>query len=178
MFKSLAIFSLLFSSVAFAQDMSKTETYESAYRDQADGSTKYVGRCSTHEDYEKVFFKKQKVFQNYVEIDSLSDLQLKNLIARFDKDVLNQVLKNLDIFEVGKNESIPSIFRNYVDDFYGETITHVTYPGAVLTRVGFGVGGGNGGYMVFGKIGAGQKLLSYTFDSEVYFCDKKVWINR
>lgn len=179
MLKSLVIFSLLICSQAFAQDMSRTETFESSYRSMPDGSTKYVGRCTTHDDYQRVYFKTNKVFQKYADIDSLSDLQIKNLIARFDKDLLVQVLKTLDMYDIaGAKASIPEIFRDYIDDFYGETITHVSYPGTILTRVGFGVGGGNGGYMVFAKTAAGYKMLSYTFDGDLNFCDKTVWITR
>lgn len=179
MFKSLAILVFIFCFQVNAQDMSKTETFESSYLDMPDGSSKYVGRCTTHEDYKNVYFKSKNVFQKYVEIDSLTDLQIKNMMARFDKAILVKVLKTLELYEVaGSGTSMGEIFKNYVDDFMGEVMTHESYPNTTFIRIGFGVGGGNGGYMVFSKTSQGIKLLSYTFDSELVYCDRSVWLSK
>lgn len=181
MFKVLLVLSLLISGSAFAQNMAEGETYENSYKDMPDGSSRYVGKCSTHEDYEKIYFKKGSVIQKYVEPHDLSEAQIKALIAKFDRDLFVQVLKTLDMYDIaGKDESEVTILKDYFDDFLADTLVHTKIPGLNLIRIGFGVGGGNGGYMVFNKTKNGSKnvyqMMSYTFDGDMNYCDKKVWM--
>lgn len=42
----LPLFVMLF---AFAEDISSTETYSQSYIQLKDGSSHYIGKCSTHE---------------------------------------------------------------------------------------------------------------------------------
>lgn len=176
MFKVL-LFSFFILGSAFAQDMSHTETFETAYVDEVDGSSRYIGKCSTHDDYEGVYFKSRKVIQDYAQPDDMSEAQIEAFLKKFDKSIIRQMLENLamyDIAEAGASEV--SIIKDYFDDVYGEVITHKLMPGLTLIRMGFGVGGGNGGYMVFRKTAGSYELMSYTFDSDVNYCDKAVWL--
>jgi len=183
MFKALLVLSVLVSSSVFAQDMSKTEDYKNSYVDMPDGSSRYVGKCSTHEDYDKFYFKTKKVLQKYVEPSDLSETQIKALLAKFDKAIISQVLKTLEMYDIAESgASVVSIFKDYIDDITVETITNDVFPELDLIRFNVGVGGGNGGFMVFNQLKKGSattyELMSYTFDSDLNFCDKKVWLTK
>lgn len=183
MFKTLLVLSVLVSGSVFAQDMSKSENYKNSYVDMPDGTSRYVGKCSTHEDYAKVYFKTTKVLQKYVSPGDMTETQIKALLAKFDKAVISQVLKTLDMYNIAeKDSSEVTILKDYIDDITVESISHVVHPELDLIRFNVGVGGGNGGYMVFNKVKKGSsftyKMMSYTFDSDLNFCDKKVWLQK
>lgn len=171
---------LMVSASAFAQDMSRTEKYETSYKEMPDGSSRYVGKCTTHEDYKNKFFTVSATVQKYVEPRDLSQTQLKAMLKRFDPALITTVLKAFDMYEVGQNTL--DIFANYIDDMTVELITHKMAPQMNLIRFSVGVGGGNGGYVIYNIVHNGAQvqyeLMSYTFDSDLNYCDKKVWLNR
>lgn len=182
MFKMLLALSVVFSGSVMAQNMAETEDYRTANIDMPDGSSHYVGKCSTHEDYENFYFKTEKVLQKYISPADLSDAELKKVLAKFDKAVIKQVLTTFDMYDIAGNGSDFSIFKDYIDDMTVESIGHVVRPDLNLVRFSVGVGGGNGGYVVFNKVKDGSKvtyeMMSYTFDSDLNYCNKKVWLQN
>jgi hypothetical protein len=182
MFKTLLALSMLFSGSVFAQNMADSEKYQDSYIDMPDGSSLYIGKCSTHEDYEKFYFKTEKVLQRYVEPSDLTDAQLRAVLAKFDKSVVNQVLAAFDMYSIEDGLTDFLIFKNYIDDLTVENLSHVVRPDLNLVRFRVGVGGGNGGYIVFNKVKEGAattyKMMSYTFDSDLSYCDQKVWLQN
>jgi hypothetical protein len=174
------IASLLISGMTFAQDMSRTEKYENSFKEMPDGSSRYIGKCTTHEDYKNQFFTVSAVVQKYVEPGDLSQAQLKAMLKKFDPALISEVLKAFSMNEVG--QSTLDIFENDIDDMTVELISHKLAPRLNLIRFSVGVGGGNGGYAIYNIVHTGAKvqyeLMSHTFDSDLNYCDKKVWLNR
>jgi hypothetical protein len=183
MIKLLLVLTLLSFGSVFAQDMSATEDYNSSYVEMPDGSSRYIGKCSTHEDYDKFYFKTFKVIQKYVEPGDLTDVQIKSLLAKFDNSLIHQVLKTLGMYDVAtEGASDASILKDYIDDITVESITNEVFPDLNLIRFNVGVGGGNGAHVVINKNSKGiavkYELMSYTFDSDLNYCDKKVWLQN
>jgi hypothetical protein len=178
MFKSLIFGSLLAISLnSFAQDMSQTEDTETAYTTRSDGTSLYVGRCSTHEDYETHFYQIKKTIQNTIEPAEVSSETLKKAMARFDQAMLETLVQRLGLREIaGANSSLLEIFQEMVDDFTVETIS-LSNQSLDLIRFNVGIGGGNGAYVVFKQEAKGQhRLISHTMDSDLLFCDRSVWM--
>lgn len=177
MFKLLLAMTFLFSGVVSAQNMAETESYDEAYTEMPDGSSRYVGKCSTHEDYENKFFGRKSLIQKYVSPSDLSYAEMKKILSQFDKGLIKQVLSVLQMNDISGTDDVVSIFMDYVDDLTVDTISHTKASGLDLIRFNVGVGGGNGGYLIFSKVKnkAEYELMSYTFDSDLNFCDKKVW---
>lgn len=175
MFKLLLVMTFVFSGVVSAQNMAETENYQDAYTDMPDGSSRYVGKCSTHEDYENKFFSRKILLQKYVTPSNISYDEMKNILSKFDKGVVKQVLSVLDM---STSDDVVSVFMDYVDDLTVDTISHTKASGLDLIRFNVGIGGGNGAYLIFSKLKnrAEYKLISYTLDSDLNFCDKKVWL--
>lgn len=171
------IASLLISGFAFAQDMSRTESYDSAYKETRQGRI-YVGKCTTHQDHEKKYFTISSVAQKYVEPQDLSDAQIKAMLKKFDPALLNLVLKAFDMDPVKEKTTAFEIFKNYIDDVTVETLSYKLMPQGQLIRFNLGVGGGNGGYATILKSPQSYKLMSYVFDGDVEYCDRMVWKNR
>lgn len=149
--------------------MSRTETYEQAYRELKDGTNVYVGGCSLHQDYEKKKFYVTKTLVKYFEPYGMS-------AEEFKKKVKNAEPELLEI--AGKDAGAESITD--VDDLAIEKIKITKLEGLDLYRLNIGVGGGNGMYLVYNRTiveGKPQyELLSNVFDGDVEFCDSKVWI--
>jgi hypothetical protein len=178
--KSLSLLVLMgmFASTSFAQDMSQTENYKDAYQEMPDGSSRYVGKCKTHEDKKGKTFKMGKTILKTIypqeydqsEVNALvnkigADLFLKSMIAFFG-----------DSFEVGSLALAKKEFPGLSDDMTVEQILLLDKPEMELIRVNMGYGGGNGGYAVFlMKNGKVVKQLSETGDGSLEFCDKLVW---
>jgi hypothetical protein len=180
MFKTVLIGSLLISATAFAQDMSKNEDYESAYIEQADGSSKYIGKCLTHEDYENSQFNVKNLIQKYVEPAELSDQDLKALVKLIGADAVKKVFKVLGMNEISEEgASQVSIFKDYIDDITVEAIELKGRHELNLLRFNVGIGGGNGAFVVLNQVTTGTKrklqLMSYTMDSDLNYCDRAVW---
>ncbi len=180
MFKTLVISSLILSASAFAQDMSKNEDYKTAYTEQADGSSRYVGKCLTHEDYEKSQFTVKDLIQKYVEPSELSEQSLKDLVLLLGTDAVKKIFKVLELNDLSdKNASQESIFKDYVDDITVDMIELKGRQELHLLRFNVGIGGGNGAYVVLNQVQHGTKrkfqLMSYTMDGDLNYCDRAVW---
>ena len=178
MFKLLLAISFLFSGVVSAQNMAETERYDDVYTDMPDGSSRYVGKCSTHEDYENKFFGRDRLIQKYISPSDLSPAEMKKVLAKFDKVLIKQVLSVLEMDDMSSTDDVVSIFMDYIDDLTVDAISHSENASLDLIRFNVGVGGGNGSYIIFSKVKnkAEYELMSYTFDSDLNFCDKKVWL--
>lgn len=161
----IALSALLVFSQAFAQDMSRTETYEEAYRENADGSSTYVGGCSLHEDYEDEKFSVTSTIIEYFEPDYRApQAELIKKLSIMGPELLNAVMEFISYNgEIG------------FDDLTLETIQY-KHSRQSFFRFNIGVGGGNGQYATYMKTNAGYMLVSHTFDGDLNFCDKKVWL--
>ena len=183
MFKPIVVLSLIIMSSAFAQDMSRLENYKNSYIDLKDGSSRYVGKCSTHESYEKFYFKTSQILQKVVEPSEMSQTQLQALVNKVDEKLLKLVINRLELDEMaGDKAAVIDILKDYVDDISVDTITHAIFSDLNLIRFNVGVGGGNGGYLIFNQIKDGgqtsYQLMSFTFDSELRYCDRAVWLQN
>jgi hypothetical protein len=181
MLKTLVVASLFMAGHALAQDVSSKEDYKSSHIELADGSTRYVGKCSTHEDYENVLFKTDKVLQSYVSPSDMTDAQIERLLAKLDSSLLAKVFKKLELDKMDeKAMSNKEILKEYVDDITVEKISSTIFPELQLVRFNVGVGGGNGAYLVFNQTVKAEKttykLMSYTFDADLNYCDRAVWL--
>lgn len=178
MFKVLLALTFLISGVVSAQNMADTENYEDAYVEQPDGSTRYIGKCSTHESYENKLFNQKALIQKNVSPGDLSYKEMKKILSKFDNALLKQVLVLLQINDSEANGDIVNVFMDYVDDLTVDTISYAKKTSLDLIRFNVGVGGGNGAYLIFNKSKnkSAYELMSFTFDSDLNFCDKKVWL--
>jgi hypothetical protein len=169
---TLIALSLLVSFGAFAQDMSRTETYEESHRDLEDGSTEYIGGCSVHQDYEdKKFIVTETIVETFEpEYDAPVTSTIKKLV-NVEKELLAATA-------AGSDSDVYDFFAN-VDDFTLEKISHKTIKGLDLYRWNIGVGGGNGYYEVYNRTVVNgkpaYKKLSNIFDGDIDFCDASVW---
>ncbi len=181
MFKSLIVLSLLVCTSAFAQDMSATEDFADAYTEDEAGGSVYIGKCSTHEDFEGKYFTERKVIQEYITPDSLTEAQIQSLFNKLGLDLIRAIFReaNLEDFR-SEGESDVEVFAQYIDDISVKTINYPLDPSLNLVSVSYGMGGGNGGYFIFNKVdgftGVSYEMLSSTFDKDLQFCDKKVWL--
>jgi len=177
MFKLLLAFTVLFSGVVSAQNMAETENYQDAYVELPDGSSRYIGKCSTHEDYENKLFNQKTLIQKYVSPSDLSPSEMKKILSKFDTALIKQVLSLLQINDPD-NRDIVSIFMDSVDDLTVDTVSHSKNLSLDMIRFNVGVGGGNGAFLIFNKVKNKSvfELMSFTFDSDLSFCDKKVWL--
>jgi hypothetical protein len=178
MFKLLLAMTFLFSGLVSAQNMAETESYDEAYTEMPDGSSRYVGKCSTHEDYENNFFGRKSLIQKYVSPSDLSYSEMKKVLSKFDKGLVKQVLSVLEMDDMSSSHDVVNVFMDYIDDLTVDTISHTKALELDLIRFNVGVGGGNGSYIIFSnaKNKSEYELISYTFDSDLQFCDKKVWL--
>lgn len=165
----IAIFALS-TSVSFAADMSKTESYKTAYKELADGSNVYVGKCSTHQDYENKFFKVTKTLVPYFEPGyDARETDTINHTSNLEKELIEATKNHIQF------ESLAD-----VDDLTVETITSTKFKGLNLYRLNIGVGGGNGIFAIFNRVvtksGIKYELISSIMDGDVNFCDSKVWL--
>ncbi len=182
MMKSLLVMGLFVWGSAFAQDMSSTEDIGTAYRNMPDGSSRYIGKCLTHEDYEKVNFKVTKTVLETISPSEKSKKELATILSKFDSLLISEVLNNLDIYDMAdRGASRVSIFQEFIDDMTVEQLSLSGRDNLRLVRFNVGVGGGNGSYLIFNeKAQSGKKsyqLMSFTFDGELNYCDKEVWKN-
>lgn len=173
---TLIALSLLVSFGAFAQDMSRTETYEESTRELPDGSNEYIGGCSLHQDFEgKKFIVTKTIVESYEpEYDAPVTQTIKKL-ANVEQELL-------DATAAGSDATDAFEFFSQVDDFTLEKIMHKSIKGLDLYRWNIGVGGGNGYYVVFNrKVVKGKisyEMLSHVFDGDVEFCDASVWTKK
>jgi hypothetical protein len=183
MLKPLVVLSVFMACSAFAQDMSKLEDYKNSYLELKDGSSRYIGKCSTRESYEKFYFKTSQILQKVVEPSEMSENQLQALVKKVDEKLMKMVISKLELDEIaGDKATMIDILRDYVDDISVDSITHAIFSDLNLIRFNVGVGGGNGGYIVFNQVKEGAqtsyRLMSFTFDSELRYCDRAVWLQN
>ena len=165
-FIALCCFSL--TSLALAQDMSRTESWEESYREEEDGSSRYIGGCSLHEDYEGEHFTVGKTIVKYFEPgyrETEADILAR--MGQVDARLLQLVAEHV-------GEGFP-----HVDDFTMVKLHSSRFPELNLYRFSIGVGGGNGMFLVYRKTGRGAQanyqLVTDTFDGDLNFCDRSVW---
>lgn len=170
----LILFFTLFTYSAFAQDMSHTEKWQDAFRELPDGRTEYVGKCSLHEDYLNKHFVEGKTLVAYFEPSY--GAPVAEVLAKF-RHIDPKLLQALVVHNSGE---MNLDYLADVDDITLDKIKSLRSPELNLYRFNVGVGGGNGMYVVFRKIGSGvnatYELVSDVFDGEVLFCDKSVWL--
>jgi hypothetical protein len=156
-------------NLSYAYDLSKTESYKEAYRENADGSSSYIGKCSTHQDFEAQKFKVTQTIIPYFEPNfDENEKNFEKRISKLDSKLKEIVLNHIN-FESLKN----------VDDLTVEKIILFKRPNLDLYRLNIGVGGGNGMYLVFSKLIKNSEvqfeLMSDVFDGDVEYCDHKIW---
>lgn len=151
---------------SFAEDMSRTENYKTAYRDLADGTSEYIGACSTHEDHQDKLFVVTKTLVKYFTPTNTADT--------------NRRLSVLEPELIGATEQALQDISG-VDDFTAEKISSLKLGNLDLYRLNVGVGGGNGMFLVFNRTIKNAhvvyELMSMVMDGDIEFCDSKVWIS-
>jgi hypothetical protein len=162
--QSILILSLVLSFSAMAKDMSKTETYEEAYK-EVNGYSVYVGACSLHPDREA--YTTDKTLVEYFEPGYESTMEeFMSKVKNLDKELIDAAQVVV--------EGLPD-----VDDFTATKITSTKAHGLDLYSLNIGVGGGNGMILTFNKTVKNGKvhyeLMSDIMDGDVNFCDSKVW---
>lgn len=156
---------ILVFSQAFAQDMSRTETYQEAYRQNSDGSRSYVGGCTLHEDFEDIKFKVTSTIIEHFSPDyRMPQGELLQKLSVMGPDLLSAVMEFISYDgEIG------------FDDLTLEKIQY-KHSRQSFFRFNIGVGGGNGQYVTYMLMNNKYKLVTHTFDGDLEFCDKKVWL--
>ncbi len=170
MHKSILTLVVFLSLNSFAKDMSRTESYKDAYKELPDGSSEYIGKCSTHQDYENKHFKVTKTIIEYFEPDyDMTEAEFDQKTKSMEKELKDTLVTKLQ-FDSLKD----------VDDLTLEKITSKTFKNLDLYRLNIGVGGGNGMYLVFNRTVSKGKiqyhLMSDVFDGDIEFCDSLVWL--
>lgn len=171
---SIIALSLLVSFSSFAQDMSRTEKYETSYVENEDGSTSYVGGCSLHQDYEGKYFTVDKTIVETFEPGHKEDPSIAMAkVKHVDRALLEAA---------GSAYNSVEEFITGVDDFTLEKISSTVFKGLDLYRFNVGVGGGNGYYEVYNRAVVKGKTtytrVSNVFDGDMEFCDKSVWLTK
>lgn len=169
--------SMFISSLSFAQDMSGKENYDQAYRQLPDGSSRYVGKCKTHEDYEGKAFLVQKVIQSNIDSDSFNDEIVKSITEQVGILPFRLMMKQFfgDLADTSTTSSMIHDFQEYADDITVDQISLIGSESQTFLRFNVGYGGGNGGYLVLFKTDSGYLKISSTNDGELGYCDLKVW---
>lgn len=148
-----------------AKDMSRTETYDEAYRELEDGSNQYIGGCSLHQDYEGKKFVVTETLVETFEPREYSKIGIVKKLKNVEKELL---------LAIGGIQYVAD-----TDDITLEKIVLKKLKHLDLYRFNIGVGGGNGYYEVYEKIktpnGIKFEKLSNVFDGDVEYCDSKIW---
>lgn len=134
-----------------------------------DGTSQYIGGCGLHEAYEGVHFTLGKTMVAYFEPGyNDTDAQILSRLKHVDPKLVARINDHL-------GGSV-----THVDDMTLVKVKSTRFSRLNLYRFSVGVGGGNGMYVVYNKIGEGARatyeIVADTFDGDVNFCDKKVWI--
>lgn len=170
---SFLLLILLLSFSVSAKDMSRTENADEVYKVQEDGSVKYIGACSVHQDMAGVNFLVNETLVDYID---LTDSELTR------EEFLKQT-SQLDIELINAAEKRASVeFPEGLDDFSADKIESTKFKGLDLYRLNIGVGGGNGMYLIYNRaVSKGKvsyKLMAKVFDGDVNYCDSKVWLTK
>lgn len=171
----IVVLSIIAANSAMAVDMSKKEDYAQAYRERSDGTSEYIGRCSTHEDYAGKKFRVTKDLVETFEPNGMDEREFSEKVKVLEPELLSAANKTMS------EDDAESILLN-ADDFTADKIRSLKFRKTDLYRLNIGVGGGNGMILVFDRQKKGTrivyKLVSNTFDGEVIYCDSKVWLRR
>lgn len=168
---------LLVSASAHAQNMANSESYDQAYKEMPDGSSRYVGKCKTHEDYKGKRFVVTGVIQKYVEPFEYTVAQVKKIVDKVGMSAFRALMKEFFSEKSSSDTELMKKFAEYADDITIETIMVKDSQDLDLLRFNVGYGGGNGGYLVLLRTSNGYKKMSLTNDSDLSYCDKIVWKN-
>ena len=148
------------------------------YRMNTDGFSRggYVGECLLHEDYQGVEYTAVEVVP-YINDPSKSFLEnLKPPFAELIKRTCQYESFCLEYHRYEKEWEEDG----YFDDISIDVILFPRWKTGTLYRVSYGVGGGNGGYMIFsitpdsGSQPEGITLVASTFDGDLLNCHK--WV--
>lgn len=168
--KLLLLFILALSLSATAKDMSQTENSH-VYVQLPNGTFRYVGACSVHEDMKDIDFKVQEVLVEYLDLDAgeLSREEFLEATNSLEIGIINAAEKHIAV-------SIPL----GIDDFSADKIESTKIKNLDLYRLNIGIGGGNGMYLIYNRnFNNGQasyELMAEIFDGEVKYCDSSVWL--
>ena len=171
---SFLLLSLLLSFSVSAKDMARTEDYEDTYKENADGSLVYVGKCSVHQDMAGINFLEKETLVEYIDLN-YNDVTREEFLQR--TSALEIELITAAELRTGGGEMPEGL-----DDFTADKIESTKFTGLNLYRLNIGVGGGNGMILVYnrtvthGKIS--YELMSEVFDGDVEYCDSKVWLAK
>ncbi len=173
----MILLSFFVSTFSFAQDMSGKEDYSQAYRQLPDGSSVYVGKCKTHEDFEGKSFLVKKIILNRVNSDSFNDEIINSITKQVGIEAFRLMMKQFfgDLADTSTNASMIHDFQEYADDISIDQISMIGPESLSFLRFNVGYGGGNGGYLVLQKIQNGFLKISSTSDGDLEYCDLKVW---
>lgn len=170
---SFLLLSLLLSFSVSAKDMSRTEDYDAAYQEAADGSLTYVGACSVHQDMDGINFLVKGTLVDYIDSE-YGTLTREEFLKK--ASALEIELINAAALRVG------SELPESMDDFTAEKIESTKFKGLDLYRLNIGVGGGNGMYLIYNRTVVNGKpayeFLAEIFDGDVEYCDSKVWLSK
>jgi hypothetical protein len=171
--QSILILSLILSFSAMAKDMSRTENYDDAYKEQEDGSVAYVGKCSIHPDKAGINYLDKETLVEYFDSDygRLTRAQFLAKTAALETELTDAAgLRTGSEMPIG------------IDDFTADKIESTTFKGLDLYRLNIGVGGGNGMILIYNREVKNGKpvyeLMSEMMDGDVEYCDSKVWLSK
>lgn len=167
---SILILSLVLSFSTLAKDMSKTESWETAYSENEDTSLSYIGKCSVHEDYENVKFVVTKTLIEQFELPyQMTKAQFMERVKAVEPELIEAAVNIGEVYEIESS-----------DDFEVTKIESTVFKGLDLYRLNIGVGGGNGMFLVFNRTLKNNKphyeYMAYTMDGDMSYCDEKVWM--
>lgn len=167
---TLITLSLLLSFSALAKDMSRTESYDDAFKEASDGSLTYVGKCSVHQDYEGVNFNVSKVLVEQFELKyEMTKAEFMEAVKAVEPELINAAVATGEIYDIENS-----------DDFAAERIVSTKFKNLDLYRLNIGVGGGNGMFLIFNRTVKNNKpnyeYLAFFMDGDVSYCDEKVWL--
>lgn len=166
----IIVFTILLSNKIMANDMSKYEVAKTAYKSMINGSTQYVGKCSTHEIYNNKNYQiTQTIIPYFQPSYNSSQEDFARKVSVLEKGLLSEAKRQLQI----------NSFAD-IDDMTVVKIQSHIFNDLDLYQMNVGIGGGNGMYLVFNRVitntGPIYQLMSKTMDGDVQFCDSKVWI--
>jgi hypothetical protein len=153
--------------------MARTEDFNDVYKAQEDGSVRYIGACSVHQDMASVNFLEKETLVEYIE---LTDREMTR--EEFLKQTSQLEIELINAVEIKTGLDMPES----LDDFTADKIESTKIKGLDLYRLNIGVGGGNGMYLIYNrKVTKGKvayKLMAEVFDGDVNYCDSKVWLSK
>jgi hypothetical protein len=146
------------------------------YRDNADGTSSYIGRCMLHDDYADDLYTVTDIEKTVSDpgmdyVSSLTDFKLALVLFAMGD------LGHFDLEDMTVDSGYP-----FFDDITLQKVSFkdVEFKKQKIYRVSYGAGGGNGGFLtvvlnttliVNGKTQYLFKKVGHTFDRDLEFCD-------